>query len=180
MYVEMFKQMPGEDEPRWIHVQKGFFLDSPEQSPWDMDTSYDEMYEEDLPLEQAEEPTLHTLGRQWYPGRDYREFQMLAGVRGETFPPMKQPTLSLPEDVCDEIRVAYEGWGWDAHTLTWYTINEIEEQMTNGYFDVDDREQNAPYIVNHLIPELRSLKMKFWWMPPHPCEDIRVIFWFDN
>lgn len=156
MYTEIRGWFPNE-EPRWIHVQQALLLDAPEQSHYAMNEPYDEEYAlEDLPLDQVDGPEpINTLGRSWYPGRNYEEFQMLAGVRGETFPPMKPPTLELPVDTCQEIRTAYESWGVDAHTATYYTLDELVNIEKSGYFEqtetmitMIDKEKADHYIEN--------------------------------
>lgn len=59
--------------------------------------------------------------------RDYSRFAVLANVRnyGGT-EPIAEPR-GIPEDCCKEIKKEYEYWGCDAHSASYFTLEELRE-----------------------------------------------------
>lgn len=64
----------------------------------------------------------------WYDNRNYTVFAVLADVRNEQPPYYIEPiaeTRDLPDDASSEVRSDYEGWGADAHSASWLTLDEV-------------------------------------------------------
>jgi hypothetical protein len=60
-------------------------------------------------------------------GRNYILFAALAGVRnGIGISPVSDPR-GIPKDCCYSIKDDYEGWGYDAHTPSHLTIQELRD-----------------------------------------------------
>ena len=77
--------------------------------------------------------------------RNYRLFALLAGVRNDgSFEPIKSP-ISLPYDVSDKVKAEHDSWGIDAHSATWYMLDELlnydYNQQDIGFSGVISREQ---------------------------------------
>ena len=70
-----------------------------------------------------------------YDGRNYELFGILAGVRCMT-DPIVDPR-GMPSNVSDYIKKAYDGWGSDAHTPSYFTVRELldyfKENPTTTY-----------------------------------------------
>lgn len=70
----------------------------------------------------------------WYNGRNYDEFAILANVRngygfagvdlGDAFEPLAYPK-GLPEDCSMDILAEAERWGIDGHSHSWLTLTEL-------------------------------------------------------
>lgn len=58
-----------------------------------------------------------------YDDRDYNLFSILAGVRG-IYEPLIEPR-GLPKNLSEDVRKESEWIGSDAHTQTWYDLNEL-------------------------------------------------------
>ncbi len=106
-----------------------------------------------------------------YDGRNYVLFGVLAGVRGNEFNPIDYPRC-LPNDVSKEIKDEHERWGIDAHSATYYTLDEL--------LDSDYRKMS--------VGELVELRLKYFFkdvldeclkLTDNPS-DFRLVFWFDN
>lgn len=62
---------------------------------------------------------------EFYHGRNYHLFAILAGVRdyGDTKPIV--PPRGVPDDMSEEVAKDFNGWGGDAHSPTWYFLDEL-------------------------------------------------------
>lgn len=58
-----------------------------------------------------------------YDGRNYDLFSILAGVRGP-YEPLVYPR-GLPENLSEDVEKERAWMGQDAHTQTWYDLNEL-------------------------------------------------------
>ena len=77
----------------------------------------------------------NVIKQDWYPGRNYDEFAILADVRngsgfagvdtGDLYEPIAAPK-GIPDDCSDEVLDDYEGWGADAHSASWLTLKELK------------------------------------------------------
>jgi hypothetical protein len=111
-----------------------------------------------------------------YQGRNYELFGVLAGVRDNSMNPIDEPR-GIPDDISNETRKEYELWGRDAHTPTYFTLNELldfyhkkkKHQETLDLFLNGIKERF--YQEFFLISEGRNKDFE---------EKFRVIFWFDN
>lgn len=120
--------------------------------------------------------------------RSYSYFGWLADVRNYSeVPPISQPR-GVPTDMAPETKDSYEGWGSDAHSASWLTVDEIlavdfdqvieDRRVTiggNGGCTAEPghgkretlREFLGEYAVNALL-KLRDEGVE------------RIVFWFDN
>lgn len=75
-------------------------------------------------------------------GLDYSMFTALCGVRDYIEKsPMISPPKGLPDDCCDEIKLASAYWGSDGHSHSYVTLREVK-----GFLD-----KNEPVIYSGLI-----------------------------
>jgi hypothetical protein len=90
-------------------------------------------------------------GRDFYSGRNYDLFAILANVRngrgfagvktGEGFNPIAEPK-GVPEDASDEYKAISENWGCDGHSHSYLTIRELldydwtQETGKQGWVDM--------------------------------------------
>lgn len=100
--------------------------------------------------------------------RNYAIFAKLAGVRGEG-PEPKGP----PQDSSTLTKMKLDQWGYDAHSVTWYYLEDMVRIVSPHYlkddvFD-DDREDLAYRLFTSRTIEARA-------NPTH----FRVVVWFDN
>jgi hypothetical protein len=80
------------------------------------------------------EHTYYSQKDEFYDGRNYNLFAILADVRngrgfagcktGDGFNPISQPK-GLPDDVSKETQRAAEGMGADGHSHSWFTLREL-------------------------------------------------------
>lgn len=125
--------------------------------------------------------------------RSYGIFGFLAGVRNYSAVPQIAARRNLPEDASDLAREEYEGWGGDAHSASWLSV----EELTTFDYDqpLEDRRvtrQTGPnswdggctcapgegekmtyreFLGNAFFADLEKLKAQGAG---------RVVFWFDN
>lgn len=61
----------------------------------------------------------------FYHDRNYSLFSILAGVRvhGDVTP--ISPERGIPEDASPTVAEVYEDWGGDAHSASWYSLDEL-------------------------------------------------------
>ena len=114
-------------------------------------------------------PNLYTCTP--YDGRNYNLFGVLAGVRSREEGMIDYPR-DLPDDLSEEIRDEYMSWGCDAHSATYYTLDEL--------LDSDYRKMS--------VGELAEIRLKYFFkdvldtclkLTDNPS-DFRLVFWFDN
>jgi len=106
-----------------------------------------------------------------YDGRNYELFGVLAGVRSREYDMIDYPRC-LPNDVSKEIKDEHERWGIDAHSATYYTLDEL--------LDSDYRKMS--------VDELAEMRLEYFFkdvldtclkLTDNPS-DFRLVFWFDN
>lgn len=74
---------------------------------------------------------------EFYGGRNYSLFAMLADVRNSYDLEPITATRGIPEDVSDDVRQEYDGWGIDGHSHSWLCLRELltvpwhENQLTH-------------------------------------------------
>ncbi len=125
--------------------------------------------------------------------RSYGMFGFLAGVRNySAVPPITAPR-GFPEDASDEVRKDYEGFGLDAHTPSWLSVDELtafdyeaeiedrrcSRMMPAGYISGGEtcepgegkRMTLREFLGKGFFDDLESLKQ---------AGAERVVFWFDN
>ena len=73
----------------------------------------------------GEEPYIHVpYDDQFYNGRDYNLFGVLAGVRAEDLQQFE--VKGFPADASPLVAKNYESWGVDAHTPSYLTLEELK------------------------------------------------------
>ncbi len=116
-------------------------------------------------------------GKYYYAGtmtrfRNYFIFSMLSGVRSEGddeeayFP----TDCDMPEDCCDEIKIAYERWGEDAHTLT--IISNAHLVLDN--FIKERLQQDDAHFVENWNKACKGVSSCLGF------ETVRLVMWYDN
>ena len=110
--------------------------------------------------------------------RWYMLFEKMAGVRGDVENAITPPKR-IPEDISKVTKLSYDGWGTDAHSVSWLSIEEIKElaewldNERDGFMYRNDLE----YHILHTYLEGNS----FVSTEDTPwIEDVRFVFWFDN
>jgi len=98
-----------------------------------------------------------------YDCRNYRLFGILANVRGEGA--IDEPR-GFPEDASEIIQKIYESWKDDAHTPSYYHLDELIENKKKFSCDRDFQ-----FLIKDLtyLCEIHNL----------PTNKMRVVFWFD-
>ncbi len=150
-------------------------------------------------------PTLRgelRLEHEWYPGRNYNEFAILANVRngrgfagiktGEGFNPIADPK-GLPKDVSDDVASDSRAYGSDGHSHSWLTLKELiatpEYWDQKTVFEGEAKEyayrECAVYILTRLIPAIEDVRSDWAIRMSHQggdltLDDVRIVFWFDN
>ncbi len=105
---------------------------------------------------------------EFYTGRHYALFSLLAGVRGDGHP-LIEPR-GVPEDACPEYRAAAANYGSDGHTHHWYTLAELEASA-------EAIRAVSPCFVNSTMMRMRHAAYELGgWKP----ENVRCCFYFDN
>lgn len=61
----------------------------------------------------------------WYSGRNYDLFAILANVRNDGSWEQVVPLRGFPDDASYQVVEDYEGWGDDAHSPSWITLEEL-------------------------------------------------------
>lgn len=140
-------------------------------------------------LEESIDGTWLDLGEIRDTNRDYHLFGILAGVRTPCHP--IQPRRGLPYDVSDGISTIHKQWGSDAHSASWYMINELIEFKGPVTEDSNSRLLTAPWasirpgyvaaasdqIMESLQSFIEVIKKE---IKVGDMSKFRVIFWFDN
>jgi hypothetical protein len=110
--------------------------------------------------------------------RWYKLFEKLAGVRGDVEHAISPPK-GIPKDISTITKLAYDGWGSDAHSTSWLSIEEIRElsewldNSHGGFMSGKDLEHNI--LNTYLEGNSFGLTEETPWI-----EDVRFVFWFDN
>lgn len=128
--------------------------------------------------------------------RDYGMYGWLADVRNSSaVPPISQPR-GLPDDVSAQVRLHHEEWGWDAHSASWLTVDELLAFDYEATFeDRRYRKQVGPkswdgaataepgdgksttyreFLGSQFFDDLAGLNTL------NKVKPTRVVFWFDN
>jgi hypothetical protein len=125
--------------------------------------------------------------------RSYAMFGWFADVRNYSDVPPLSDERGLPDDVSDSVRTEHMGWGGDAHTASWMSV----EELTAFNYDqpVEDRRvmvQLAENVVSgagtsdHGGGEMTTYRE---FLGPAFFRDLdalvsagadRIVFWFDN
>ncbi len=99
-----------------------------------------------------------------YDGRWYAFFGALSdGVRGYR----GEPARGIPSDCSHFIKRRYEGWGEDAHSASWLSLEELYS-LRKEYEDVHS---DISYGFDEIISRVERLT---------DGERVRVVFWFDS
>lgn len=106
-----------------------------------------------------------------YDGRNYELFGVLAGVRSKEFNPIDYPR-GLPEDVTEEIKNEHQEWDVDAHSATYYTLDELLDSKYRKMSVGELAELRLQYFFKDVLDTCLKLT-------DNPS-DFRLVFWFDN
>lgn len=112
------------------------------------------------------------IRQEWYDGRNYELFSVLAGVRGYG-PPIIEPR-GIPADVSLETKDEWNYWGGDAHTPHWYSLRELLIAEKEGVFDPAVYGQEFLTKVVDRMKDLANEELD------GDGERIRIVLWFDN
>lgn len=108
--------------------------------------------------------------------RNYRVFGLLGNVRFDPnsigLPPLTD-ARGLPDDVSPEVSKENEGWGYDAHSHSYVTLDEISDYRIKHA----DKEND---ILIYVEDTLRSLLPILLPYVDKPESKLRMVFWFDN
>ena len=135
----------------------------------------------------AEKPVMKRV--ELYGDRNYSLFAVLADVRNSNLADYIAEPRGLPDDVTEFIKREYVAWGSDAHSCSYFTLQELID-----YHDEHTPQDSLGYDV--LKPLINKLKQRaneidliwdFEWHNSLTCniayekaDRIRIIFWFDN
>lgn len=108
---------------------------------------------------------------EWYHGRNYSLFSVLAGVRGYGLP-IREPR-GIPKDACLETKDEFKAWEGDAHTPHWYSLREL----TTSIARLRDPEVYGQDFITNVIDRMIVLCNEEL---EGDGERIRTVFWFDN
>lgn len=115
---------------------------------------------------------------EFYYGRNYDLFGVLAGVRSNWCPPIKK-RRGLPSDISEEVSRLAADWDGDGHSHSWLNLKEILEWAYNGDFSHKGKNR-----FNEISDEFADVTMpkllKLASDPKLKPEDVRIVFWFDN
>jgi|APAga8741244001_1050109.scaffolds.fasta_scaffold26540_2 hypothetical protein len=102
-----------------------------------------------------------------YNGRNYDLFAFLADVRNYKgkIKPLALPK-ELPEDKSEFVAQIAEGWQWDGHSYSHFTLKELKESKPK-----DDEVREVITVITKLLQDVQEEDSE---------EDIRIVFWFDN
>lgn len=93
---------------------------------------------------------------EFYEGRNYNLFAMLADVRNdETIKPLSSPR-DLPDDVSREVKRKSDKWGEDGHSHSWFLLSEL---LDDSYWD---REVNHTGLVELFAYETWKVRGAMW------------------
>lgn len=115
-------------------------------------------------------------------GRNYSLFAALAGVRGEG----PQPR-GLPQDVSEYVELERDGWGFDAHSVSWYSASDFVRIYEGVYAEVDDDTPLSEYVITRMedgdeiaVARFLSDKAGVGLGNDDSVDNYRFVFWFDN
>jgi hypothetical protein len=106
-------------------------------------------------------------------GRDYALFGRMAGVRSTQHEPIAAPRGVPPCPVSLVTAVLLQKWKHDGHTHSWLTIDEMD-QIEMFAKDVCGYQPWSPIFGYCFGNGWRRESL------PHPFDDARLIFFFDN
>lgn len=110
--------------------------------------------------------------------RNYHLFSILADVRNYGY---VQPTCQprgVPDDLSKELFVELMGWGEDAHSTSYFTLNELIAELPN-YKD----HESFVELVDELKERYNLLFYEGYQYKTSYSElgdNLRIVFWFDN
>ena len=107
---------------------------------------------------------------EWYDGRNYGLFSVLAGVRGYG-PPIIEPR-GLPDDIGESVKEEW-GEGMDWHTPHWYILDELEANLHM----LNDNEVYGQQFIDDVIVRMRKVADEEL---DGDGDKIRIVLWFDN
>jgi hypothetical protein len=109
-----------------------------------------------------------------YTGRDYLLFGALAGVR---YSEVEHPEpKGFPSDASKECAANYKDWDMDAHTPSWFTLEELKVMATKQLL----KNENPLNDLLHQLKNFRNYRFNSFDLKVMQDSDFRIVFWFDN
>jgi hypothetical protein len=108
---------------------------------------------------------------EWYTGRSYHDFGILAGVRGTRLPIIEP--RGLPADASEYVKKEYELAIDYVHTAHYYTLAEILPFTSRFTIGLAPRSSEVITVVNRM-QRLAAEELG------GNHDRIRMVFWFDN
>ena len=117
--------------------------------------------------------------------RSYMLFGVLAGVRDPYVP--IAPLRGVPSDASQQVLKELDCWDLDAHSRTWYSLNELLafkgpvkmdiKSYFMRYFKEPYAAENQEYIMGTYQSFVDLILLKTGSRDP---ANVRVVMWFDN
>jgi len=128
--------------------------------------SLNKIFEESDPLPDDKWELVSSDDDDFYGSRNYGLFGALADVRRTPKNGSISEPRGFPDDTSEDLNIIYKGWGWDAHTPSYFTLTELINVDWSKYDDVHINEfMNA-------IEKMKKINQN--------TDDVRCVFWFDN
>lgn len=104
-----------------------------------------------------------------YEGRSYDTFGALAaGVRGRHHA-YSMPARGVPEDAAPETQAYCDDWDVDGHTHSWLMLDEL--RALRAVVQIKGPE----HVAHNLTEIIQGVENVCGF-----CDDMRIVFWFDN
>lgn len=111
--------------------------------------------------------------------RNYRLFEKMAGVRGESKNAISLPR-GLPNNLSKITQLEVDYWDTDAHSHSWLSTDEIKEihkfheELYEEGWKIDMEQWG--YLYGNGWNDFHEFRDSY----PEWVEDIRMVFWFDS
>lgn len=103
----------------------------------------------------------------FFGGRNYSRFAVLANVRNYADTKYIDDPRGLPDDVSDIIKEEYESWGFDAHSCSYITLKEL----------IDFHEQGHPLKRSGMISPEQQKQLELGIIPDSWCQGTNQAGW---
>jgi hypothetical protein len=128
--------------------------------------SLNKIFEESDPLPDDKWELVSRDDDDFYGSRNYALFGTLADVRRTPKNgPISEPR-GFPDDTSEDLNIIYKGWGWDAHTPSYFSLTELINVDWTKYDDVH---------INEFMNAIEKMKKI-----DQNTDNVRCVFWFDN
>jgi hypothetical protein len=122
----------------------------------------------------------------YYCKRSYNLFGLLAGVRTPIVPIVS--LRGIPDDVSPSVSREYKEWGIDAHSSTWYKVEEllqfkgpVIEDDAHDSFNFGYEKGYVQYYQKDILDSLEAFNNEIKKHVGSKNNSLfRVVMWFDN